>query len=400
MALAAASISTTGLSAQIPGDLELVDLGIDFGDSVLAIRHAGDGSGRLFVVNRGGAIDIVDAGGGLVSPPFLDISADVDTFFEGGLLGLAFHPDYANNGYFFVSYTRDGSPLVTVIDRFEVSAGDTNLADAASRVEIFTLAQPAGNHNGGDIHFGPDGYLYLGLGDGGPGSNGQNAATLLGKMIRIDPCATASCAQPYEIPADNPFVGARGMFLDEVWGVGFRNPYRWSFDRQTGDLLIADVGQQTVEEVSFEAAGSPGGLNYGWNCREGNIAGPGNCTGTFVEPILTYISNGGPCSITGGFRYRGCIPGLRGIYVYGDYCSAQVFFGEETSPGTWSASEWTNLSGNIFGFGEDEAGELYISRGNSVSRFESASTCETGQIFTDGFESGDTTSWSSSTGGP
>ena len=384
-------------TAQIPGDLQLTDIGVSV-STPLAVRHAGDGSGRLFIVERGGTIQIFQPGVGLLGTPFLNIVADVDTFFEGGLLGLAFHPDFTTNGYFYVSYTADGTggnDLTTVIDRFEVSAGDPDVADATSREEIFTLGQPAGNHNGGDIHFGPDGFLYLGLGDGGASSaTSQNTSNLLGKMIRIDPCSTPTCAQPYTIPPDNPFVGSSE--LDEIWGIGFRNPYRWSFDRETGDLLIADVGAGAREEVSIEASDSGGGLNYGWNCREGDISGPGSCSGSFVEPILVYPHTEGNCSITGGFRYRGCIQGLRGTYIYADFCTAKVFFGTEDTPGNWSSFEWDDLPGSVFGFGEDEDGELYLLDGNSISRFESASDCVSGLIFTDGFESGDATSWSSS----
>ncbi len=387
------AILSPPLSAQPPADLQLTSLGVAV-SSPLAVRHAGDGSQRLFIVQRSGTILIYQPGAGLLGSPFLDIVSDVDTFFEGGLLGLAFHPSYSENGYFYVSYTRDGGPLETVIERFEVSAADPNDADEASRIEILTLGQPAGNHNGGDIHFGPDGFLYFGLGDGGASSGtSQNTDTLLGKMLRIDPCDTATCTPPYTIPADNPFAG--GPEREEIWGIGFRNPYRWSFDRETGDLLIADVGAGSREEVSFESAGGPGGLNYGWNCREGDIAGPGGCSGTFVEPIMVYPHTGGNCSITGGFRYRGCIQGLVGTYVFSDYCSARVWFGTEDSPGSWSFTEWTELPGNVLGFGEDEDGELYVLQGGDVSRFESASDCVPGLVFTDGFESGDTSSWSS-----
>ncbi len=380
------------LRAQPPADLQLNSLGISI-STPLAVRHAGDGSDRLFIVERAGTIQIYQPGIGLLGSPFLNIVADVDTFFEGGLLGLAFHPDYSENGYFYVNYTRDGSPLVTVIDRFEVSAGDPNDADESSRVEILTIDQPAGNHNGGDIHFGPDGYLYIGMGDGGSSGTSQNTGNLLGKMLRIDPCDAAICTPPYMIPPDNPFVG--GPERDEIWGIGFRNPYRWSFDRATGDLLIANVGAGSREEVSFESAGGPGGLNYGWNCREGDIAGPGGCSGTFVEPIMVYPHTAGNCSITGGYRYRGCIQGLEGTYVFADYCSARVWFGTEGDPGSWSFTEWDNLSGSVLGFGEDEAGELYLLQGSDVLRFESASACVAGLIFADGFESGDTASWSS-----
>ena len=394
--LAALCLSFASLpsAAQPPSDLALNALPFS-ASTPLAVRHAGDGSNRLFIVERAGTILIYEPDTGLLGSPFLNIVSEVDTFFEGGLLGLAFHPDYTTNGYFYVSYTRDGTggdSLETVVERYEVSAGDPNDADEASAVEIFTLGQPAGNHNGGDLHFGPDGFLYLGLGDGGASSStSQNTSNLLGKMIRIDPCDTPTCVQPYTVPASNPFVGVAG--LDEIWGVGFRNPYRWSFDRDTGDMLIADVGSGSREEVSFEPAASGGGLNYGWNCREGDIPGPGGCSGTFVEPVMVYPHTNGNCSITGGFRYRGCIPGLEGIYVFADYCTAKVFFGEETSPGTWSFSEWDDLSGSVFGFGEDESGELYLLQGSTVSRFES-DTCVVG-IFADGFESGDTSAWTS-----
>ena len=381
-------------TAQPPVDLELVSLGVSV-STPLAVRHADDGSNRLFVVQRSGTIVIYEPGTGILPSPFLNITAQVDTTFEGGLLGLAFHPDYATNGYFYVNYTRDGTggdSLETVIERFEVSAGDANDADEASGFEIITIGQPAANHNGGDLHFGPDGYLYIGMGDGGGSSaTSQNINNLLGKMLRIDPCDTASCPNPYTVPADNPLVGASG--LDEIWGIGFRNPYRWSFDRETGDLLIADVGSGSREEVSFEPAGSPGGLNYGWNCREGDIAGPGGCSGTFVDPVLVYDHGGGNCSITGGFRYRGCIQGLRGTYVFGDFCSGNVYFGTEDTPGNWSLGTWDSLSGSIYGFGEDESGELYLLQGGSISRFESASDCDVGLIFGDGFESGDTSAW-------
>lgn len=386
-----ASILATASSAQVPGDLALVDIGATV-SSPLALRHAGDGSGRLFIVERSGTILIYQPGVGLLGTPFLNITTDVDTFFEGGLLGLAFHPDYVNNGYFYVNYTRDGNPLTTVIERYQVSSGNSNDADEASAVEILTIPQPAGNHNGGDLHFGPDGYLYIGMGDGGSSSStSQNTSTLLGKMLRIDPCDTPTCSFPaYSIPPDNPFVASPE--LDEIWSIGFRNPYRWSFDRQTGDMFIADVGAGSREEVSFEPAADSGGLNYGWNCREGDIAGPGGCTGTFVEPKMVYTHSGGNCAITGGYRYRGCIPGLQGIYIFADYCTARVYLGTEDTPGNWSFGQWADRSGSVLGFGEDEAGEVYLLQGSNVYRFESAS-CVT--IFSDGFETGTTGAWSS-----
>jgi hypothetical protein len=380
--------------AQIPGDLVLTSLGVSV-STPLAVRHANDGSGRLFVVERDGTIVIFEPGTGILGSPFLNIVSSVDTFFEGGLLGLAFHPDFATNGYFYVNYTRTGTggdSLETIIERYEVSAGDPNDADETSGVEILTIGQPAGNHNGGDLNFGPDGFLYIGMGDGGGSSaTSQDTTTLLGKMLRINPCDTAVCAVPYTIPVDNPFVG--GPELEEIWGVGFRNPYRWSFDRKSGDLIIADVGQSAREEVSVEPAASPGGLNYGWNCREGDIGGPGGCSGTFVDPVMVYSHVGGNCSITGGYRYRGCIQGLLGTYIFADFCSAKIFFGTEDSPGNWSFIEWDELSGSVFGFGEDEAGEVYLLQGSSIARFDSASDCDVGAIFGDGFESGNTVMW-------
>jgi hypothetical protein len=385
---------TASAIAQPPADLELVS--VTGASTAVAMRHAKDGSGRLFIVERNGTIEIVMPGAGLLGTPFLDIVTDVDPTFEGGLLGLAFHPDFTTNGYFFVYYTRDGSggdALETVIERFTVSAADPNQADLASREVIFTLGQPAANHNGGDIHFGPDGFLYIGLGDGGASSGtSQDINNLLGKILRIDPCDDLACAPSYQIPPDNPFVGIPGD--DEIWALGFRNPYRWSFDRDTGDMFVADVGAGSVEEVSFQPAASTGGENYGWNCREGNIPGPGGCSGTFVEPIIVYSHGGGNCSITGGFRYRGCIQGLRGLYAFADWCTGRVWFGTEDAPGSWSFSEWDNLPGSVYGFGEDEDGELYLSDGGTVYRFESASDCVPGQIFSDGFESGDTSAWS------
>jgi len=382
-------------AAQPPADLVLASTGAP-ASTALAMRNAGDGSGRLFIVERNGTIEIFQPGASAsLGAPFLNITADVDTTFEGGLLGLAFHPDYSTNGLFFVYYTRDGTggdSLETVVERFTVQSGDPDQADLSSREEIFTLGQPAANHNGGDIHFGPDGYLYIGLGDGGASSGtSQDINNLLGKMLRIDPCVDLVCAPPYTIPADNPFVGIAGA--DEIWATGLRNPYRWSFDRSTGDLLIADVGAGSREEVNFQPEDSPGGENYGWNCREGDIAGPGGCSGDFVDPILVYPHTSGNCSITGGYRYRGCIAGLRGTYIFSDFCTGRVWFADEGSPGSWSFSEWDNLPSSVYGYGEDEAGELYLSTGGSILRFESASDCvET--IFADGFESGDTSSWS------
>ena len=381
--------------AQVPTDLELNSLGLSV-SSPLLVRPAFDGSDRLFIGERNGALLVHRPGAGLAI--FLDLTASVDPGGEGGLLGVAFHPSYTQNGYFYVSYTSPGTggpmTLTTVVERFRVSGTDPDVADPLSGLEILTLAQPRWNHNGGDLHFGPDGYLYLGLGDGGGGAatvNSQDDTTLLGTMVRIDPCAAASCAVPYQVPATNPFVGGAG--LDEIWASGLRNPYRFSFDRQTGDLLVADVGQSDREEINFQAASNAGGDNYGWPCREGNIAGTSSCSGSFVDPILVYSHSQGNCSVTGGYRYRGCIQGMRGLYVFGDYCTGKVFFGQEQSAGQWTLSEQFDLSGNILGFGEDEAGELYLLQSQQILRFESLSDCLAPVLFSDGFESGDLSAW-------
>ncbi len=385
---------------QLPADLTLTSI-LEAGDSVsvpLALRPPGDGSGRLFIAERSGAIKVWEPGSGVSAVPFLTVSG-VDEFFEGGLLGLAFDPDYQSNGYFFVYYTRDrtgSNDLETVVERYQVSAGDANVADDSSGYEVFTLDQPAGNHNGGDIHFGPDGFLYIGLGDGGPDSGtAQDLNDLLGKMLRIDPCVVAagSCAAPYTVPTGNPYVGVSG--LDEIWARGLRNPYRWSFDRATGDMFIGDVGAGSREEVSMQPAGVSA-LNYGWDCREGSTFGPGSCSGSFTEPIFDFTHTGGDCSVLGGYRYRGCIEGLRGVYVVSDYCTGEVKFATETTPGSWTVdapSAWNLSNFDHYGFGEDEEGEVYLLTGSDVLRFESASTCDTSDLFADGFESGDLQAW-------
>ncbi len=378
------------LSASFSVDAQLINpvftpIGGGF-NTPLGVRNAGDGSNRLFVIERAGTIRVIDPSDESTSTLFLDISAEVSTTFEGGLLGLAFHPDYQNNGFFYVSYTRTGTggnALTTVIERYQVDANDPNVADASSAAEILTLGQPNANHNGGDIHFGPSGFLYIGLGDGGANSSiSQDTSNLLGKMLRIDPSIEAVVTTPYVIPASNPFTGSAE--LDEIWSIGFRNPYRWSFDRDTGDLLIADVGQSSREEVNFESAGSAGGLNYGWNCREGLINGPGNCSGTFVDPVFDYSHSLGRCSITGGYRYRGVESTWYGTYVYGDFCTGEIFVATEDTPGNWSTQLLDEISGSVFGFGESETGRLFYTNGNSVVEINDADYDDL--IFADGFD--------------
>lgn len=383
---------TSTASAQIPDDLALVTVASGF-VSPVAIRHAGDGSGRLFVVEQAGAVQVVD-NGVIGTSPFLDITGLVESGGEAGLLGLAFHPDYATNGFFYLNYTRQAGPdLETVIARYTVSSGDPNVADAGSAFIVLVVGQPYGNHNGGDIHFGLDGFLYIGLGDGGDWSTAQDLSNLLGKMLRID----VDGGTPYAIPVDNPYVGDPSA-SDEIWASGLRNPWRWSIDRQTGDLVIGDVGEGEWEEMSFGTSGV-GGLNFGWPCREGNHSfQPQFCDGseTLEDAFFEVNHSTGACSIIGGYIYRGsAIPGLNGYVLFHDWCSGESWFSRQTSPGVWDTVQWETIPGfNSVGYGEDESGEIYVTFGDSISRLESPSAVNA--VFIDGFESGDTSLWSSS----
>ncbi len=352
-------------AADTPLTTELVTFGLI--DPVYVTAAPGDTS-RIFIIEQPGRIRIYK-NDSLAVTPFLDIDALVTSSGnEQGLLGMAFHPQYNVNGYFYVNYTgNDGS---TYIDRFQVS-GDPDVADGGSRFTILTVAQPFTNHNAGMLAFSPiDGYLYVGLGDGGsggdPGNRAQDPTTYLGKMLRID----VDGGSPYAIPADNPYVGAVDT-LDEIWHMGLRNPWRYSFDRATGDLYIADVGQNEWEEINFQDASSTGGENWGWRLKEGDSCyNPAtNCDpgGVLDDPITTYGHGGSPfkCSITGGFVYRGCaIPDLQGTYFYADYCSGQVWSFRYDGVNLTDSTERTGelgLSGrNITSFGEDALGEQYI----------------------------------------
>ncbi len=322
------------------------------------ITHAGDRSGRLFVVEQPGRIRVIrdDA---LLATPFLDISSRVSGGGEQGLLSIAFPPGYARKGHFYVSYTRaaDGA---SVIARYFRSPGNPNVADANSEEVILTVEQPFAIHNGGLIAFGPDGYLYVSLGDGGAAedflNNAQNTDSLLGKMLRID---VESGAFPYAVPSDNPFVGLDGH-RGEIWALGLRNPWRFSFDRASGDLYIADVGHNRWEEVNVQPASSRGGENYGWNVMEGP-----QCFTTFfcdrtglTLPAYEYTHLTG-CSVIGGFVYRGSdYPCLQGMYLYSDFCTGGVW-GLKQVDGVWESRLLTNTSLQIVSFGEDEDGELY-----------------------------------------
>jgi glucose/arabinose dehydrogenase len=337
---------------------------------------------RLFVVEKGGRIKVrtpLNQTG--VWTTCLDISTLVSTGAEQGLLGMAFHPSFASNGYFYVCYTSTPSPGSTVVRRYTIPAG-SDVATSTSGLTIISIAQPFTNHNGGSIQFGPDGYLYMATGDGGsgndPNGNGQNLGTMLGKMLRID----VNVALPllYANPTTNPFYGATAG-LDEIWAYGLRNPFRFSFDRLTGDLWIGDVGQDVEEEVDFQPAtngsGAFGGRNYGWRCREGNFCtGLSGCTctsPTLTNPVTTFSTSiGGYIAIIGGNVYRGClIPQLRGHYLYGEYSTGQIW--RLTYDGTTITSGPTLLPFTVptlGGFGEDGNGELYVVNrgGNAIYR--------------------------------
>jgi glucose/arabinose dehydrogenase len=275
------------------------------------------------------------------------------------LLSVAFHPDYANTGAVFVNYTdRNGD---TVVARYQVSPTDSNQADLASAKTILAVDQPAANHNGGLLLFGSkDGYLYIGLGDGGGGNgqNGQDLSTLLGKMLRIDVDGTTGDL-PYAIPADNPFVDQPGAF-PEIWALGVRNPWRFSFDRVTGDLWIGDVGSATYEEVNYEPAASAGGENYGWDQMEGTeCRAEGGCD-AFVAPVSGFDRDGG-CVVTGGYAYRGsAMPDLHSVYLFADYCSGRVWGLVRDASNAWIRLGPVETGLRISSFGEDATGELYV----------------------------------------
>ena len=325
----------------------------------VAITHAGDS--RLFITQQRGTVVIYD-GTRILPTPFLDIRDLVLSGGERGLLSVAFHPQYAQNGFFYVNYTRSGNGD-TIIARYRVSATDPNRADALSGVTLLHIAQPFVNHNGGQLQFGPDGYLYIGMGDGGsggdPGNRAQNLSDLLGKMLRID----VNGASPYAIPPSNPFASS-ATARREVWSYGLRNPWRFTFDRVTGDLWIADVGQGQWEEIDFQPASSIGGENYGWRRMEGThcFNPSSNCnTVPMVLPVIEYGHSAGACSVTGGYIYRGTrYPRLNGLYIYGDYCNGMIWGATRASNGTVTSRLLLDTSFLISTFGEDLTGELYV----------------------------------------
>ncbi|MGH6899542.1 MAG: PQQ-dependent sugar dehydrogenase [Geminicoccaceae bacterium] len=351
--------ATTTAAAQDTLRLEPVALGLE---QPVFVAHVGDGSERLFVVEQAGRILIVDQGE-LLAEPFLDLREDVSSGGERGLLGLAFHPEFADNRRYFVHYTRaeDGA---SVISEFRASR-DPSRSRPAGRA-LLTVGQPFANHNGGMIAFGPDGFLYIALGDGGsggdPGNRAQNPNVLLGKILRID----VDGRRPYAIPPDNPFIAGGGR--PEVYALGLRNPWRFSFDRKKGRLFAGDVGQGQREEIDVIRRGR----NYGWRVLEGSrcFDPPEDCEQSGFKPPRTEYGHGrGRCSVTGGYFYRGReVPALKGTYVFGDYCSGEIFGLRKRER---SVLLDTDLS--ISSFGEDAAGELYVvDHGGAIYRIEAA----------------------------
>ncbi|MGC4191037.1 MAG: PQQ-dependent sugar dehydrogenase [Thermomicrobiales bacterium] len=330
----------------------------------LFVTHAGDGSGRLFLIEQPGRIQII-TDGKTAETPFLDITDRVGSQGnEQGLLGLAFAPDYTTSGAFYVDYTnKDGN---TVVSRFTVS-DDANTADSSSETVILTQEQPYENHNGGDLVFGADGFLYISFGDGGsqgdPNKNGQNLETWLGKILRID-VSKADGETPYTVPEDNPFTTTDGA-KPEIFFYGLRNPWRFSFDRETNDVWIGDVGQNTYEEVDFVAAvdAKTGGQNFGWSIMEGNSCyNAETCDDSgLTHPVFVYSHDEGGCSVTGGYVYRGsAVSSLVGAYLCGDYCSGLIWGIGPDGSGGFSVSTPVESGFAISSFGQDEAGELYV----------------------------------------
>ncbi len=341
-------------------DLEIFSSGLQ---SPVDIKHAGDD--RLFVLEQDGRIQIIQADGTVNTTAFLDINTLTNGGGEQGLLGLAFAPDYATSGTFYLNYTNTNGN--TVIARYQVNATNPDLANPNSAEILLSIDQPFSNHNGGHIAFGADGYLYIGMGDGGSGGDplgaGQDLTTLLGKMLRID----VSSSGGYTIPTDNPFVSDNdATTLPEIWAYGVRNPWKFTFDRDTGDLWIADVGQNEFEEINA-VAGTEAGVNYGWRCYEGdtdyNTNGCGSANDmTFPVAVYSHTADGAfKCSVTGGYVYRGSdYPNFQGRYFFGDYCSGEIGILTETN-GTWNTELLSPVAGeNWTTFGEDSQGELYL----------------------------------------
>lgn len=328
----------------------------------LDLQHAGDNSGRLFVVEQAGVIHVFENDPSVESSTvFLDIQSQVDdSGNEEGLLGLAFHPNYKNNGYFYVNYTPN-NPDRTIISRFQVSGQNPNQADQSSETEILSFAQPYSNHNGGQLAFGPDGYLYIAVGDGGSGGdpqgNGQDRSTLLGSILRID-VDTPENGENYGIPPDNPFAGNSTGFQEEIFAYGLRNPWRFSFDADNGQLWAGDVGQNSYEEIDIIEAGN----NYGWNIMEGaHCFESGSCDQSgLTPPVWEYGRNQG-ISVTGGFVYRGpTLDSLTGQYIYADFGFGTIWALDNSNPAEPKNTQLLRADFPISSFGVDANNELYI----------------------------------------
>lgn len=335
--------------------------------SPVEITNANDS--RLFVVQQNGMIKIIQPNGAVNPVNFLNISTKIVYGGERGLLGLAFHPQYLTNGYFFVYYNNTAGNVV--VARYTVSTTDPNVADPNSEKILLNIPKPFENHNGGSIHFAPDGKLWIITGDGGsggdPNNNAQNKNVLLGKMLRIDVDATTN---PYNIPTDNPFVGTNVDGADEVWAYGLRNGWKFSFDPNTGNAWIADVGQGAIEEINKMPI-TQAGLNYGWRCYEGNtVYNTAGCPpqSSMTFPVAVYDHSGGKCSITGGYVYRGTeYPSLQGKYFFADYCSTQIGILNPDNSIIWTSP----YTGNRFStFGQDSQKELYVAAVNSGKIFK------------------------------
>ena len=355
----AISFLTINAAAQPHLAIERLAVGLDRPDGIVS---AGDS--RLFIVGARGKIFVYD-GPRVLGQPFLDVSNLISPPAthepERGLLGLAFHPDYNRNGFFFIDYVDNDGNIT--IARYSVSPTDPDRAAQQTGVKVLTIPHPQfDDHFGGQLQFGPDGYLYISVGDGGGSGDrlnrAQNMTLLLGKILRIDVEGL-----PYLVPSSNPFVGDAGERA-EIWAYGLRNPWRFSFDRATGDLWIGDVGENLWEEVDFQPAGSEGGQNYGWRAMEGSHCfNPfTNCQNpTFTMPILEYPHSDGSCAVTGGYVYRGTqFPWMRGIYFYGDFCTGVIYGLSQQPDGTWSSQKLLDTDFLISSFGEDQNGELYV----------------------------------------
>ena len=352
-----------------PGTFELVQVASGFSHP-LDVQQPDDNSGRLFVVEQGGHIEIIQSDGTRAAAPFLDVSgrSGFTTGDEMGLLGLAFHPNYASNGHFYVNYTRNnGTQIQTIIAEFTASAANANFADPSTEHILLTVDQPSPIHKGGSLAFGKDGFLYIGLGDGGPeddpSGNGQNTNLLLGKMLRIDVDSGHSPGLNYAIPPGNPFANGGGRA--EIWLYGLRNPYRFSFESVSGDLLIGDVGQDKYEEVD-RITPSQGGANLGWNTMEGShcFNPPTGCpTAGLTMPIFEYDHTQGDKAIIGGRVYYGAkMPSLDGGYVFGDFISGRMWV-LTANGSTLTRTFLLNVAPNdISAIGQDQLGELYVTR--------------------------------------